>query len=175
MKYYIIGPSCSGKTTFSKQLSDQTHIGVIHLDSIYFDFHVNKKGKILVSLEEIKNRLALILKNNDWIIEGIATIPELLEQADVIIYLRASLIECLVHQWKRFFTDTQQRERYGIMSNIKLSRSIIRQFFEKTTPAQMGNLKYSRVSKSDAYCKEYANKVYILNNLIQDLQLASYT
>lgn len=159
MKYYIIGPSCSGKSTYAAQLAKETNLKLINLDEVYFDFSPEKKGKIRISTEELQSRIDAIVKTDNWICEGIEQVPEFFETADKIIYIRASFGRCLYRQWKRYFTNTAQRKRFGFENNLQLSRSLMRQFFQSTNEVQFADIKYSRVSKMDRYCEMYKDKV----------------
>lgn len=65
MKAIVIGCPGSGKTTFANKLSEKTKTEIFYLDTIW---HLPNKDHI--SREEFDRRLAEILENDEWIIDG---------------------------------------------------------------------------------------------------------
>ena len=111
MKLLILGLSCSGKTTLSKQLSEILNIPCYHLDSYYWkscwvknpDFDINK----IINLQE-------------WIIDGNYYEEEFekrLKESDLIIYLNVSLIKRLYRMVKRHRRCKKNPELYNAVSN----------------------------------------------------------
>lgn len=64
-KIIVIGCPGSGKSTFSRRLSDKLGLPLFHLDMIY-----HKPDKTTVTREEFDGRLAEILAQSLWIIDG---------------------------------------------------------------------------------------------------------
>ena len=85
MKTLIIGSVGSGKTYYSKKLSDLSGIYRYELDSIVHDDFYNRRR----TDEEIKNIINSINNNNAWIIEGVLreNLEYLLDYSDKIILL----------------------------------------------------------------------------------------
>ena len=164
MRIYIIGPSASGKTTLATLLSQRLALPHHQLDSIFFDFQENKKGKIKLPTNVITDRLKDVLNKDKWIIEGIQTIPSIALCATKIIYLKIPMHVCIVRQWKRFITSEEQRKKYGLLSNLKNSKSIVYQFRGDTTEERYNDMRCSLVSKSEIFIKEYSNKLIIFEN-----------
>jgi len=131
MKISIVGSSGSGKTYLARKLSEK----------------------------EWKKNLDRLLKKDSWIIEGVNPLVEVLEKADKIIYLRPSMLNALLSQWKRYFTDQRQRKEYGFLNNVKLTKYILRQFLQEPDPKEYKNPKYSRVRKVDRMVNKYAGKL----------------
>ena len=65
MKAIVIGCPGSGKTTFSNKLADKTKTELFYLDRIW---HLPDKTN--VSREEFDQKLAEILKKEEWIVDG---------------------------------------------------------------------------------------------------------
>lgn len=70
MKIFIIGCSGSGKTHFANALCEKYKIPHFDLDNIYWDNNSEYYG-VKTPIEKRKELLNDILKNKDWIIEGI--------------------------------------------------------------------------------------------------------
>ena len=87
MKIHIIGCSGSGKTYFSKRLSDKYNIPHFDLDDIQWDS--DKGYGFKRTIEERNKLLQEILYNEDWIIEGVyyAWVQQSFEEADIIYVL----------------------------------------------------------------------------------------
>ena len=64
-KVIIIGCPGSGKSTFSKELQNKTGLPLFHLDMLFWN-----KDKTHVTREVFDQRLADILKQDNWIIDG---------------------------------------------------------------------------------------------------------
>ena len=65
MKAIVIGCPGSGKTTFANKLAEKTKTEIFYLDTIW---HLPNKDHI--SRDEFDRRLAEILENENWIIDG---------------------------------------------------------------------------------------------------------
>lgn len=91
-KIIIIGPSGAGKSTFSRRLKEKLNLPLYHLDNIWWN-----KDKTHVTTEEFDERLAKILKEPKWIIDGNykRTHVVRMEACDTIILLDYPLDVCL--------------------------------------------------------------------------------
>ena len=65
MKAIVIGCPGSGKTTFANKLSEKTKTELFYLDAVW---HLPDRNHI--PREEFDRRLAEILENESWIIDG---------------------------------------------------------------------------------------------------------
>jgi adenylate kinase family enzyme len=130
MRISLIGPSASGKTTLARKIATRYGLKNFNLDNLLFR-KVNNKKRISVSKEESLVIIDKISSGKNWVIEGLHPFDLIFERADLIIWLKPSFLTCIYRQWKRFFTDINQRRDYGFISNVKLSIYIFRQFFEE--------------------------------------------
>lgn len=163
MKLYILGPTASGKTRLANMLSQKYNVEHISLDYIFFR-HVKDKNRIELSESEWKKEISTISKRKGWIIEGVNPIGEILDQADEIVYLRPKFFTALFNQWKRYFSDPKQRKEHGFINNLKLTKYLVKQYFQNSDEAQMNNPKYSRVKKTDLLLKKYMGKTIRLES-----------
>lgn len=163
MKISIIGPSGSGKTYLSKKLSEKTGITVINMDYLFYR-HVKDKSREEIPENEWHECLNHTLATDNWIIEGTRPLKMIFDTAERIIVLNPSIFTALIRQWKRYFTDPIQRKQHGFKNNLKLSRGIIKQYFEKEDLSKADDPTYYTISKVKRILKEYENKVIIINN-----------
>ncbi len=107
-KIYIIGPVGSGKTTFSKKLSEKYNITRYELDKVSWD---DDNGNIKRTDEEALKLFDDILKNESWIIEdvGRSKFEKGREQADIIYYIKISKLKSYYRVTKRWI-----KQRIGI-------------------------------------------------------------
>ena len=99
MKIYIIGASGSGKTTLAKKISKILKIKYFDLDNIYWKIKFTT-----CNTEEHRNKeFNKIIKNKDWIIEGVYTKwnKKALEKADTIIWLNINKYKIIFRLIKR--------------------------------------------------------------------------
>ena len=98
----IIGISATGKSTLARFLHEKLNLPLIHIDQIWWGPDWSEQSEAAVS-----QRLSLILKKEDWIIEGYVEplSQERFHKADLIIYLDysgyRSLIGGLSRIWKK--------------------------------------------------------------------------
>ena len=88
MKIHIIGCSGSGKTYLAKALSDKYNMPHFDLDDIQWDNSADGYG-VKMPIEKRAELLNNILKNDNWIIEGVyyAWVGKCFEDADKIYVL----------------------------------------------------------------------------------------
>ena len=151
MKIFIIGCSGSGKTHFAKTLCKMYKIPHFDLDNIYWDNNSNCYG-IKTPLKKREELLNDILKNNDWIIEGIyySWTQNCFKEADKIFVLDIPKRVCIYRIIKRFIQrklGLEKGKKETITSNCQLIkwtnkyisenmpqiRKIVSQYQEKTT------------------------------------------
>ena len=91
-KIIVIGPGGSGKSYFSKELSQILDIPVYHLDNIFWN-----KDKTHISREEFDLKLNEILKEESFIIDGdySRTYETRMKSADTIFFFNFSLEDSL--------------------------------------------------------------------------------
>ncbi len=96
----IIGSPGTGKSTFAKQLAEQTNVPLIHLDYYYHstehDYYTNKKSW--------RAKADSFTEADKWIIDGNfgATMAKRLERADTILYFDMPTYIALVGVVKRW-------------------------------------------------------------------------
>ena len=98
----VIGSSCAGKTTFSKELAEALKLSHVELDSL--NWEPNWKE---ASLENFKNKVAAALSSRQWVVDGsYSKVRDLIwPNAEVIIWLDIPLAIIL----KRFFLRSLTR------------------------------------------------------------------
>ena len=91
-KVLVIGCPGSGKSTFSRALSQQTGLPLCHLDMLFWN-----PDKTTVSKDTFLSRLTDVLKGEQWIIDGnfSNTLPLRLEHCDTVFFLDYSTDLCL--------------------------------------------------------------------------------
>lgn len=98
----VIGCGGSGKSTFSRILSEKNNLPVVHLDKLFW-----KEGWINISKDEFDNLLKEELKKEKWIIDGNydRTLKERLKRCDTVIYLDYPRRTCLLGVVKRVISS----------------------------------------------------------------------
>ncbi len=88
----IIGCPGAGKSTFARALAEKTGLPLIHLDLIW-----HKPDRTHISRDEFDLRLAGILAEDRWIIDGhySRTLAPRFEACDTLFWLDLPLEECL--------------------------------------------------------------------------------
>ncbi|MBQ8541299.1 MAG: AAA family ATPase [Clostridia bacterium] len=97
-KILVIGSPGSGKSTFSKILSEKLNIPLVHLDRLWW-----KDGWVERSREEFDMLLKKELENECWIIDGNyqRTLELRLKYADTVIFFDYNRFLCLWRVLKR--------------------------------------------------------------------------
>ncbi|MBU7555375.1 DNA topology modulation protein FlaR [Pediococcus ethanolidurans] len=105
MKIRIIGPVGSGKTQLAKQLSLRYNIPVTSVDDL--NWKRSPQGDVHRTPEERATLLKLVLKQNDWIIEGVQYRygQESFTDADVIYFKDISHLRNLYYLVKRYLKN----------------------------------------------------------------------
>lgn len=160
-KIFVIGPTGSGKTFLAKKVSGVYKIPHINLDYVLYR-HTKAKQREEIPEVEWKKKLGKITKNDKWVIDGVNPIDEVIKRADKVIYLRLNMLETLISQWKRYLTDPVQRMEHGFINNLKLSKYLIKQHWERENVSKSNDPKYARVRKYDRIFKDYPDKTLIL-------------
>lgn len=100
-KISVIGNPCSGKTTFSRILSQKLLIQLFHVDSLQF-----LEGMRLRNPDETRRMLTEISNLNSWIIDGVGPlkiIEDRFQKSDLIICIRIPLGRNYWYMLKRQF------------------------------------------------------------------------
>lgn len=97
-KIIVIGCPGSGKSTFSKKLSQKINVPLYHLDMMKWN-----SDATVVSQEVFESRLNEVLQKNQWIIDGNygGTMKRRMECCDSIIFLDYSVETCLAGVMER--------------------------------------------------------------------------
>ena len=101
MKIAIIGYSGSGKSTLAEKLAKHYSIPKLHMDTLQFQPGWQDSDRDWM-LKEMKDFLS---KNKNWVIDGNYSwccYEERMEQADQIIFLNFSALNCLLRAFKRY-------------------------------------------------------------------------
>lgn len=128
MKINIIGPSASGKSWLANELSKKTDTKIYSTDKLLYK-HNRYNQKRSFDAKAFEQEIARIISQKNWILEGKYFSKRVFKKSNYIILTERGLVDRLFRQWWRFITDTEQRKKYGLISNLKLSGNIIRQQF----------------------------------------------
>ena len=117
-KIYIIGSPGSGKTYFSKKLSEKYNIKCYQLDKVAWD---DDNGNIKRTEEEALKIFNNILKNKSWIMEdvGRSMFKKGREEADIIYYIKISKIKAYFRVTKRWIKQRIGIEEYNHPPTLK--------------------------------------------------------
>ncbi|MBP9719417.1 MAG: hypothetical protein KBD46_03025 [Candidatus Levybacteria bacterium] len=124
-KIYIVGGQGSGKTTFAVLLSAK--LGIRHIDLDILRQPGDKKTKRTIS-ERIPYVQELAGKK-EWIAEGIyiTWVTDLLEQADVLIYLDIPAYVTIPRVIVRYFKrKIRGKDKYGFLNEMSLVKDIFK-------------------------------------------------
>lgn len=161
MRIAIIGLPGSGKSYLARKISKLYKIKHIELDSEVFDFFPGKIRKEK-SKVEIDKKLEHFLKQKDWIIEGVFDFKKVLENADVILYLKPNLAKIIYFQWKRRFSDKKRRGQYRFRDTLRLSFTTVQLLFINKGSQITTNLRY--ISRKEMETRLNMVNVYTISN-----------
>lgn len=152
-KIYIIGPVGSGKTTFSKKLSNKYGINRYELDKVLWD---DDNGNIKRTDEEVLRLFNEILNNDSWIIEDVGRdrFKKGREQADIIYYIKFFRLKAYYRVIKRWLKQRLGLESYNhppTFSELLYFISIVNSYY-KTEQSKIREL------------EEFHGKVIFLNS-----------
>ncbi len=96
----VIGPSNSGKSTFSEKLARKLNFPVLHLDQIA---HIPHTNWVRAPRKETKKKHDIFIKKEKWIIDGHykKLLPQRLKRADTIVLIKTNRFKCLFRFFKR--------------------------------------------------------------------------
>lgn len=150
MKIYIIGPCSTGKSTLASKLASDLGVKKFSLDEFYIDFEsITRSNRKTFSRDKIEKDIDKVLTQKNWIVEGPYYEKELIEAAEMVIYTRRNLLTALIWQWKRFFTDPVQIQKWGVINNLLLSGVIINQYIRGQNSFWFQGLEYPTVKMFD--------------------------
>lgn len=91
-KVLIIGCPGAGKSTFGRALSAKTGLPLYYLDMIW-----HRADRTNVTREEFDRKLAEVMENDEWIIDGNykRTLPLRLRESDTVFFLDYPIDVCL--------------------------------------------------------------------------------
>lgn len=124
MKIAVVGYSASGKSTFSKRLSEYYNIPVLHIDTIYFS-----KGMIVNDKKKSEQTIYDFMKQDQWIIDGtyryLAT--ERYDEAEQLFIFDFNRFKCFFGVMKRYIKyRNQQRDTMAVGNPEKIDFSFIK-------------------------------------------------
>ena len=124
MKILIIGSVASGKSTYSKKLSKELNIKRYEIDEIVHDDikHIKR------TLEEQKEIIDEINKNDSWIIEGVLrkNLYFLLDMCDEIILMDTSDKVRKFRIVKRYIKQKLRIEKCGYKPSISMVKDMFK-------------------------------------------------
>jgi adenylate kinase family enzyme len=124
-RIYVIGVTCTGKSTLAKKLSNKLKLPFLSLDDIYY----KRKIDIIRPKKEVRKIIRNKIKKNKWVIEGSYSLSPwvkwIAKRADLIIYLDSPTHVLVWRIIKRELT--KQNKSYSriksIVNLIKLLRN----------------------------------------------------
>ena len=154
-KIYIIGPVGSGKTTFSKKLSEKCNITRYELDKVSWD---DDNGNIKRTDEEALKLFDEILDNDSWIIEDVGRkiFAEGVKQADIVYYIdlpsKVIYKRCIL----RWIKQKLGKEEYnykptlkGLIQMLKWAHQDVKNKEEKLKHIKSNAKKYEILKSND--------------------------
>lgn len=110
-RFLILGCGGSGKSTFSRRLSDATGLDLYHLDSLYW-----KPGWNRTAPPEWEITVRKIISTDSWIIDGsyYGTLDLRLQRADAVVFFDMPRIVCVWRVFKRRLQNLGGTNRLGM-------------------------------------------------------------
>ncbi|MEO8638235.1 MAG: hypothetical protein ABI430_05050 [Candidatus Taylorbacteria bacterium] len=106
-KISIIGPNGSGKTSLARTLGEKLSLPAIHIDTYIWGENWTLKDRA-----EAENKIKDLLQNqNSWIVDGYINYApkEMLELADLVIYLNYTNLRAVFHNIKRWIKHRKNK------------------------------------------------------------------
>ena len=96
----IVGPCGAGKSTLAVRLAERTGLPLFHMDKLAW-----KAGWVDSSKDEVLDRLAPVIADERWLIEGTygSTLGPRLLRADAVIYLDYPVTLCMGRLLRRYW------------------------------------------------------------------------
>jgi adenylate kinase family enzyme len=96
----VVGPAGAGKSRLARELSELLRIPVLHLDALYW-----RPGWVATPAAEWEARQRRELAADSWIVDAQYDdmLPAWFEGADTIVFVDASLLQCLWRVTRRRF------------------------------------------------------------------------
>ena len=170
-KIIVIGPGGSGKSYFSKELSQILNIPVFHLDNIFWN-----KNKTHISKEEFDVRLNEILNEESYIIDGdySRTYEIRMKNSDTIFFFNFSLEDSLKGAASRvgsyrtdcpFIEDEFDSEFKEFLINWQIeTRPIVLELLEKYKNKNI--IVFNNREEKEKYISQISSKINIIVNNI---------
>ena len=101
MKIAVIGYSGAGKSTLARTLGERYGIPVLHFDRVHWAPGWQERDKA-----EAHQIAHAFMEQSEWVIDGNYTKYEYrrrMAEADTIIFLDFSRLNCFIRAWKRYF------------------------------------------------------------------------
>ncbi len=122
----VVGCSGSGKSTFSKNLSELLSIDYIEIDALHWKDNWQESSD-----EELFLKLKVALDQEQWVLDGnyTRTIPIKWEKVDTVIWLDYSFGRTFWQSLKRAITRITSQKQ--IWANLNNRETVARTFFSK--------------------------------------------
>jgi adenylate kinase family enzyme len=143
VKIHIIGPVGSGKSTLAKQLAKNLDIPYFEIDNIVWER--SPYGDTRRSDEEIGQRIANILKLDNWVIEGAhahSWVKPIINNANKIVYYEPSKNVRLYRIHKRFVKQLLRIEKANYEPSFKMLKNMYEWTNKHETSWKFNNEKF---------------------------------
>lgn len=160
MKITIIGTSGSGKSTLSRKISETFKLPRVEIDRIWFkhDGHKYLNGTLEekeVVMDKVTEEIQDFLsKSENWVIDGTYSKiqPIIAEQADVVIYIRRSLLKRVVGHILRVLRAKDRHPEVTKIQDLLFIKTIVKRW------------KKSEDQKLEEFTKKYSQKLVVLKS-----------
>lgn len=168
MKICLIGPSCAGKTTLARELKKIIGSETLDLDQVFIDISKPRKiGEIFYRSKDYGEKVVsnfIKENNNNWIIEGVFPVREVMEKSEMIIFMKPFFLVPIFRQWRRFFTDSFQRKTFGFKTNATfLTPDIFKQYFSKRGCDVLEDPTQFSIKKYELMLAAYKDKTFCVD------------
>jgi adenylate kinase family enzyme len=159
-KIDILGPSASGKSHLARGISQLFRIPLVSVDTLTR----TSIPHVRTPESEVLRAIGEFMATKEWILEGKYMAGDVFDNADMIVWVHRGIVHCLLAQWLRYFSDTEQRTRFGLLSNTKLTRNIVRQHFGLYTAEELLRPRVYTYRKAEQTLSEWPEKVFRVRN-----------